>query len=362
VLTGFDHTFSFEAVGESEDITPLNVYNFYSPGSKFFDNQLQFNRPIYDNPLGLFTVLEPPLVQYFDETFLEGELGDPDFGQVTQTRYKVSSDLKYRINQTAGLNELPISINAALVWTDGCITYNDQGDIDSVQIIASPTSNLYCFNDQVVRLRTKSTVDGLEGSRCNGVPQVQVVATLEEEGGDAEILFSARYPVSLEKVEPTNAWGLGEIAEPDPEPLSSCSGFAFPPPVSDIELFMFCRDRYDPVLTLVEGPDAETKDDVKNLTSLEINAEIDTEFEQDVFPNPVIGRLWLEIPENLVDQNLTFLLSDITGKTLMRFNRTYTSPGRNVLPIDWSTHNVGMYVLTITDENMYRRTIQITKQ
>ncbi|MEO0789188.1 MAG: T9SS type A sorting domain-containing protein [Bacteroidota bacterium] len=361
-LLGFNHNFSFTATGTITSTSRYSPYPMYSPGSDFNEQQLQAFRPIYDNPLGVFTVLERPKVQFYEEEFLNGTLGDLDFGYVERGFYRFSGDLKYRVNKTAGLSELPVSVAAALIWTDGCQAF-DNGVADSVASVAGPAINLACFDDQIVRIGTINGVSGLNGFRCSGSPQIQIIATLEEEDGDIQTLFAARYPVELEEIKAEDVdWTLGVAAQLDPNPASYCISDAPPLPVNDQELFQFCRSRYDPILTLVVGPEDEEDSSLETGLTGNVVGEIQSSIASDVFPNPVRDRLWLGIPDELVNQNVLFTLTDMSGRILIQTNRTFTVPGKNMLPIEWNEYTPGLYLITISDGENYLQTFRVTKQ
>lgn len=360
-LTGFDHQFSFEANGEIISEDPYTPYIFYSPGSTFDTNQIQFFRPIYDNPLGVFAVLEPPTVQTYTEVYL-----DTDGNQMIESFYRYAGDLKYRVNLTAGLSELPVSIAAALVWPEGCQQWRGSSSTIPISMIASPSTNLACLGDSPLAVRRRyeySSNDprgGYVGISCAGPPSIQLIVSFKEEGGENEAFFSAIYPTQLEEVDGASVdWGEYIAATQTPDPAPYCSG-AVPVPVTDLELAQFCIDKYDPVLAIGAGTYETERTEVLDFDNESF--ELPQLGETQVFPNPVSDRLWLNVSNSLSGESIDMTLFDLTGRELTRVRRDIVSAGRQEIPMNWSQFERGVYLLRVTTHSGYSQNFRITKQ
>lgn len=183
-------------------------------------------------------------------------------------------------------------------------------------------------------------------------------------GGSGQTLFSARYPVDLKEVTRAVAltWPESVDASEDPDPSLDCLTASPPDPVTDSDLAKFCQERYIPVLSL---PFTDGSSNVVAADSVLTGTEITpnpTALQAAVFPNPVGQTLWITVPEELYEHNLTFELNDLTGHSLSLTNRTFGAPGRQAVPIDWGSYPAGMYFLTVSSKEGYRHTFRISNQ
>lgn len=109
---------------------PYGGVNFYTPGSDHLNNTNEI-APVYDEPLGIFNLLETPKLELieihpmvsFIGPYLEGQKNDlgesvTPFAQAFPMlrSYKVKENLKYVINPSAGVNLTPLSIEAQIIF------------------------------------------------------------------------------------------------------------------------------------------------------------------------------------------------------------------------------------------------------
>jgi hypothetical protein len=347
-LTGFNHNFNFTANGALGDSSVYEPYRFYTPGSFYQEEQLQANRPIYDNPLGILAVLEPPVVER-QETRFSGDVGnDMSFGDLPVIRWRFTGGLRYHINTIAGISDQPVQLLASLVWPSQC---NNEADF-----FATPAINITCLEDFVVEFGhvDETMIDPVTGmaydskffNGCYGDPELQIVAVLTSTGPTPgqEILYSARYATRTRRV-PAGTIGRNPFAGSSIEQISNrCSG-SLPRPVSGFQLSRFCERRYDPDF----GKSGLGQDIwVDESTSTKEPEPSDLA----AFPNPFTNELSVEISDQWINTPLQFQLHDVLGRLAWQQENTIVAAGTYNLENGLDKLPSGTYLMTVSSRNV----------
>ncbi len=344
-ITGFNHNFSFEANGVDSVPNPYDPHFFYNPGSFLNDNQLKAFRPIYDNALGVFAVLEPPVVEVQEEPYTnENE-------ESTVIRWRYTGGLQYHVNTIAGIEEQPVQLLASLVWTD--CENNDN-------FYATPSINITCLEEFVVEFEDVELFDsGSDRSfeyyqGCYGPPQLQVTAVLTSTAPTAgqQVLYSARYLTATRTVAPgtigPNPFSGMTLVEID----ASCTG-TIPPPVDQRRLGTFCNQRYDPKLELKDRPELAK---AKSVTSS--HQKLTTSFT--AFPNPFVDHLTVTLPQEWQLQTVNFQLRNVVGNLIWSQKEVIDLQSQYVFSQRLSTLPPGSYLLTVSGSS-FTETIILQK-
>jgi hypothetical protein len=343
-LTGFNHNFNFEANGTLENNSVYDPYFFYTPGSFYQEGQLQAFRPIYDNPLGIFTVLEAPVVEFeLNHTpIVDQDDVEPD---VSSIRFRFTGGLRYHINDIAGISNEPVQLLASLVWTGEC----GNGD----NFFATPAINITCLEDFVVEfndLRTTSnngTGDKPDHpllSHCMK-PELQIVAVLTSTAPTPgqEILYSARYKTRIQEV-PEGTIGENPFAGMTIEEISNSCTNMIPAPISGRSLSRFCEKSYDP-----DFEKSELGEDVLEDQSPTINEPASSGFA--VFPNPFVNHLSVKVKKEWLNTPLQFQLHDVLGRAIWKSESTINTTDQYVIADDFGHLPPGSYLLTVSGKD-----------
>lgn len=345
-LTGFNHNFTFEGVGENIGTNAYAPYFMYNPGSPFNPRQLQANQPVYDNPLGVMAVLRPPTVEW-------EVANDPTQGNGIVVRWRYAGDLQYHINTIAGLSRRPTRLMAALVWPD-CTVGKGTG------FYATPMVNITCLEEYVAEFAYNGfdtepdpgsdrevDIPNLE-TDCPDPPQLQIMAILQPEGGasDQEVIYSARYTMRPQRARP------GTIG---PNPFEDLQGEAItqlcadipvtpPPPVDNYRLNQFCSLTYNPrgdeKQSFTESIGEANENTDLSTTDLKAVAE--------VYPNPFGSRITLANTSQWRGQTITLELRNLIGESVWQQKGLVPYGEPVTLPHDFSQLTPGVYYLLVS--------------
>jgi hypothetical protein len=357
-LTGFNHNFSFTADGVLESNFAYDKYFFYTPGSFYRQDQLQAFKPVYDNPLGVFTVLEAPIVER-QETDFYRDFGNGENIDMTTIRWRFAGGLRYHINTLAGISDQPVQLHASLVWTD-CETKED--------FYATPAVNITCLEDFYVEFEdiAERLIDPRTGELfndkyfigCNSEPQLQIIAVLTSTAPTPgqEILYSARYKTSTIRVLDGTFNGRTSFEDLTIEEVrNACTSNAIPQPVSGFALSRFCDRRYDPDFgKAIEGNEITEGNKSSSLPS-GISASVKA------FPNPFVNQFSLSLNQEWRNKPLQFRLRDALGRVVWEKKGVIVTDETLVLDSNFSGFPSGTYLLTILNDTS-SETITLQKQ
>lgn len=325
-LIGYNHNFEFQASGTIGTSGNYDIVHLYTPGAFYDYSDPQANRTVYDNPLGIMQVLETPVVEVAVKT--EGTYNQTgEFDETNTYKYRYTGNLKYTINENAGISNVPIRLMGALLWV------NCEGEEITDRFYSTPVININCLEDYTVELEGSvrnylnsqgEMVKETFGIECELKPQLQIVAVLESSLPEfnEEILFSSRYALEVVDVSnnfdnfPANPYaGLGADAifsACDPPP---------PLPVAEHTLSAFCRNNYDPSVRsdLIAQPSSIIEDSPLELSSRAAVAGIS--------PNPVDDYFHFSFPLTWDVQNVDLQLIDMNGKILLNWSGVEAIPG-----------------------------------
>lgn len=348
-LTGFNHDFSFEGDGQILASSAYEPAAICTPGSYFDINRPPALRAIYDNPLGIFSVLETPIVEKAEE--VSGTYSQTgEYDEDTYISYRFTGDLKYAINEIAGIAGSPVRLMGALVWND-CDGTDFEGPFFSTPVI-----NLTCLEEYTIFFNFYEGAwieHGAGGNLeyvefpngCYDDPELQIVAVLESSlpSYSEEILFSARYKTQVF----TAPYEFNDAPENpfeglSPEQIFDVCDPAFDQPVSENEITNFCSASYDPETDKNYTAPITTKPGTTSVK--DINQNI-------IYPNPVRDYLTIQVPKDWDGQKVHIQLYDNLGKLvwqrdqelLLSGDYTFTNGIDKLLP--------GQYYLKIVGEN-----------
>ncbi len=115
-IVSYNSTHSFTGTGEISTQAPYQAIQLYVPGSNH-NNLPDARVPVYDNVLGVATLLETPEIYYFEDEEIREYPDNPRENTSQRVRfYQLASDLKYAINGNAGIDEIPDNIKVALYF------------------------------------------------------------------------------------------------------------------------------------------------------------------------------------------------------------------------------------------------------
>jgi hypothetical protein len=346
-LTGFNHNFSFTANGELENNSNYDPYFFYTPGSFYRENQLEAFRPVYDNPLGVMTLLEPPVIERAESGENGVFYGDVDGENYTVEtfRWRFAGNLRYHINTLAGISSRPVQLMASLVWPNTCTGAED--------FFATPAINITCLEDYVVEfenifgqeidIRTGDLYSFNELNGCAGPPELQIVAVLTSTGPTPgqEILYTARYLTTVRDL-PAGSIGENPFEGMTLEEINASCSTEVPSPVSDLKLSRFCEKSYNPKFGKVISDNGIVGEDSESL-----NAEVPGS--TTVFPNPFVDQLSIRLKAEWLNTSLNFQLHDALGKVVWSKEGLIPTTETLTLNNDLTGLPSGTYLLTITN-------------
>jgi hypothetical protein len=279
-IIGYNSEYELKATGT--EVFPLidSQKGYLTPGSEepnIGATNLPDFKTAYDNPLGVFTLLNTPVVQYAENEINRGNRTDCTEEIRINRSYKFdASSINYVVNTVAGLEAEPVSIQAALQFGDcyegrgGDFFSLDQGDFaeavglfpnndDDFSIYNTPMLNLDCLDEYTVQteyeysslLNTHWNECETEdmGAYCDDVRLVLLVALKRLDGGlDEEIVLTLTYNVDLEPADfsvgqtPGNPFLGMDIVDIN----ATCTGI--PVPASSEVVADYCNDNYNPTL------------------------------------------------------------------------------------------------------------------
>ena|GEM_PF-6710324 len=174
--------FKFEATGFIGQSTPYEIRNSYIPGSVKnvqppVPGIVPGRIPIYNNPLGLFNLLETPKL-------------DITLHPAWFMSFKIKEPIKYAVNPTAGLGAL-IQLKGALYFRP-CLNGTLAEGLDYNMIAINDTMMRSPFVPLNVLPEYIMHSNWTNGIGCAPSNTLEVIATFKPPNGE-EILYAARY-------------------------------------------------------------------------------------------------------------------------------------------------------------------------
>ncbi|MEM7038132.1 MAG: T9SS type A sorting domain-containing protein [Bacteroidota bacterium] len=333
-VTEFSSKYKFEAEGSITTLAPYQSVLIYTPGSDHTGFPTA-HVPIYDNPLGVATLVKTPVVTRHE--YPHSGL-NPGIVMID-----LEDELEYAINTTAGISGTPVAITASIFMT-ACDQGNSPANAPSTMIEENdsvwrtPFLQPGCLSDYIVRW------DDYFTNHCPGEMYLRVKMTLERTPADPdarEIFFMGTYKVDVNTITYSDPQQLPNFVNPwDGEnPLSleahapTYTGCYPVPAITAEKLEDFCDNVYDP--SAPTGTPGVAQGGGVKKTDL-MDAESEMEFE--VFPNPVTEVLYVRG----LHTDVEFRLYDLHGKQVRQF---FSSEADAVLDlVDLQT---GMYLLQV---------------
>lgn len=351
-LIGFNHNFEFTANGN------ISAQGFYepalilTPGSFFNVNSPDALRPVYDNPLGIFSVLNTPTVEIADYQYNIYEQNG-EFEDIRRESYRFVGGLDYIVNSVAGLSAQPVQILGALVWTN-C---DWEGGGPNENFYSTPLINLSCLEDYPVLFdfyrsatinEDRQLVETEINNGCYGAPELQVVATLQPASGGAQVLFSARYKTDIT----TAPYDYGDYPEPykdmTVEQIFSICNPPPPRPISSSELSTFCQTVYDP-------PGGRPSNFDNNFKTGGVPHEIlDNIIVPGTIapsPNPFFDFISIDVPDEWEEQRVELSLFDSFGRVVWSYSPKIWIAGQHTFSQGLPSLPSGNYILRVQGES-----------
>lgn len=211
-IASYSSNQSFSITGTIETNTDFQGAVIYVPGSDhsiYPDDQ----RPIYDNILGIASVIKTPLYNHLTNTIEyvdECPEGGTSIFRETYEYYRLSEDIKYAINTAAGISGIPVNSKAALYFEviGGGSCENVPIDAQALslapglirvnsKIWRTPYMNLSCLKEYPVTIRTAIS-DDCQYNQCTELtirPYLSLALILESTDGE-EIAYLKSYKTS----------------------------------------------------------------------------------------------------------------------------------------------------------------------
>jgi len=270
----FNLSSSFTGSGDFLDSTQVRQYIFKTPGAA---GDLPVNEPIYDNPLGVLSIVNEIKVSRTHVWY------DDEQGAMYYDDYQLTNPLQYAVNPASGLNTMPKDIRASLrvivhypigdfpppstfpVWVPetGLIRIDDT-------TYRTPYLPLSCLPAYKIRL-----LDYVEGGLMEDRPEPQVylhlIASFEKENaqaGDKEAFFAQLYKVSLVNTPPSVEENTSLLYIPESVNLQNIDEFLHQNPTAwngiriegDVTLtddnFFIVDELYPPQIVTITSPGA----------------------------------------------------------------------------------------------------------
>ena len=309
ILMGYNTKYELEAIGR--ETTQYDPWQFAgkTPGSEQSDQIASRFDPIYDYPLGVFTMVELPKISMRTESEYEWPTGLV----TTRKKFKFKSNsIQYTTNPMAGYNIKKGSLKAAIVFEVWAWTL-DNSDLTTDATLPSslpreyrtfttPLINFECLEDYTVGIEEK-LVQGAWGSYYTGQEfksaSLIVVLTGEDQAGTLTPITVGRYPFIVEDITSSS------ITIPDnpfqgltPEQIEQSCNDPIIRPLSYWRLNRFCKDRYRPTILEASGLGEQITDKEVYRVSLEENIpknEVNVN-QKDlvVYPNPATNHITVD--------------------------------------------------------------------
>lgn len=346
-----EHEYSFG--GNMNFSIPIVTNGIYTPGSRQTGLPPELN-PVYNNPLGVFAMIFPPQIKYASEVIRDENPFDYCLDSEHRTwKYQFDpSTFFYVINTGAGIEDTPISMKAALKFSE-CVLEDDPAgsflpnltrDEFDPTIFTTPFMDIECLEDYTITLErnyedqlgNQGCEEVRTGGWCNRVAlvlDVQLMPTNPLPNQDpVEILLT----LELERV--SEGIDIDDIPRNDlsVEDAIDCSA-PIPRPVSGfgaLGLAAFCNNNYDPNFS---GSDNQpSSDDPKydliaralgqrnSSTKWEGNNIITLESPK-VYPNPSVSTVWVNVPETFakINEMLAIKVINLEGIVVARTKVMY---------------------------------------
>jgi hypothetical protein len=227
---------------------PLTHTDIFVPGSDWPANAGNpLTKPVYDNTLGLFALVETPKIKFFNRiTTAKGPVYEFINGKgqtVTSDEYnhvawdfKLQDDIKYAINPASGYKPEPVDIKAALVFNVNAKCLNDKfskgwspfppfctfngpntsslkivrakkadGTLSDTAVITTPLMPLSCIKDYVAHLAFLGNSELKAYGEASTAPfhddvRLLIMANLEQVNDPTkQHLFTAQYKLFPEQ-------------------------------------------------------------------------------------------------------------------------------------------------------------------
>ncbi len=101
--TSFEADLNFKAKGKIITPSPYTSTRLRVPGAKSSPNPLEEEVPIYDNTLGIFTLLETPKVKKNYEGYLDDDQAGEPIWVEDEMQIQLAESIKYAVNPASGL-------------------------------------------------------------------------------------------------------------------------------------------------------------------------------------------------------------------------------------------------------------------
>ncbi len=300
---------------------PLQALPFNNPGSVLSSVPVA-NRPVYNNIMGTFSLLQTPTIKYTNMTMEDCQTyPDPDYGSYTNCYYDVAwqlenlSDIKWVLNPESQLSV--DQLVASYVFSSQNTTYE------------SEHFPLGCFNayKPVINLGTNTYIPDIQ------TIYLKIVGTFNAPNNQ-KLVFTSRYNVNLQRI-----YAAGYTGGTSELPPSNCSSIT--PPASPSEIAAVCnssqytsrRDQFfkaTPTDTYVKG-----------------NPKSNADIEMLISPNPASNSLNLQYSIKN-EGKVKIAIYDLSGKmvkSLAMYNDA--KEGAYALQADLSDVANGMYFVVL---------------
>lgn len=193
-IASYDSQYTFEASGSLEKETFGIITSFRTPGAQELLNIPPDTEPvetIYDNPLGLFNLLNTPRVsRHYNYS-----------GSLLNINLKLADDYdpQYVFNQAAGFSVEPSDVRFQLVFDDCSPLPPNVSGLSPTGVVgryATPLMPIACLKDYTVNFST--LIPPSQIGLCSH-PRLKVVANLKNQQTASESVYVASYVLEIEE-------------------------------------------------------------------------------------------------------------------------------------------------------------------
>jgi len=271
-LLGYNTTFDLSTDGTITNNRDPNGVFVNTPGGNH-DNLNPTRNPIYDNPLGVFALLETPKINKAGE--YETNCNQEECEELGLERFQLDREsIKYVVNQAAEYNLQAGSIQAGLIFSTKQFDSNNPdvlyegGTIPSTGnrgVYTSPLIDLECLPEYTATFDFQETYtsEGETYGEGQAVRRVDIIFILTDESittEELEPITVGRYSLEIVNVgDDISDLPVNPFRGLTPEEIDNDCNQSFINPVSVEKLTEFCGSKYSSNFATKSGKSLDSK-------------------------------------------------------------------------------------------------------
>ena len=363
MLLGYNSNYKFTGDGTLNFSSSDKSTAILTPGSKS-STALASLTPIYNNPLGVFNLMVRPKIKRYTAPGIVRP-NSPCRPRLDNTKaYQLDiQSIKYAVNVAAGLQEKPVSIQAALRFRDcrnGIVSEQLTSQSSNPGVYYTPLIDLNCLGDYTVILEEhiaeeynshyQECENNSTGSFCTTVDILLLVALKRTNGTtDQETVLSLVYETDIVDSQtpaltgfPTNKYRGRTVAQIN----ASCPKTTILP-VDRTYVGLFCASKYNASFlakSIGDSPDYRDLDNYNPDFVMANQNQHNATKQLTVYPNPTTDNVTIDFPDQ---QNWSGIctVNDYLGRKISMFEFKEV----NSVEVDLVSFKPGLYTVSIYD-------------